>query len=161
MFQTGVCCPLRGSTHQLLGQGQTLIAKYWMEPNDSYENAEGRIAGPYRDRNSTGKQQSQLTWTPVGSQKLNHKQRAYRSWTYPTSTLHMCSRCATWFSHGEGAWFQTTGEGASLKNCCLSVESFPLTLLSFLASVGEETWYARDDGRDCWGRLGRSTEIEM
>jgi hypothetical protein len=37
--------------------------KQWMEHGDSYGRIGGRIAGPERDKNSTGSQQNQLTWT--------------------------------------------------------------------------------------------------
>jgi hypothetical protein len=86
-------------------------------------------------------QQSQLTWTIAGSQKLNHQRKSIQG--LPSCThvadvqlgLHVSS---------------TTGEGAYIDIVvCLLVDTAPLTWLSCLALVGEAvpspagTWGAR------------------
>ena len=52
---------------------QTPTAKQWMELGDSNGKIEGRIAGLYGDRNSTGRQTESTNLDPWGSQSLNHQ----------------------------------------------------------------------------------------
>ena len=49
---------------------------------ESYGRVGGRIEGLEGDRNSQENQQGQLTWTPVGSQRLNHQPKMFE-WAGP------------------------------------------------------------------------------
>lgn len=84
-------------------------AKQWMKLGGSYGRIEGRIVGPEGNRNSTGRdQQSHLTWTLGALRGWTKNWRTYTGWT--EASLHICSRCAAWFSCG--SW---TGAGAIPK----------------------------------------------
>jgi hypothetical protein len=54
-FQTGTCCPLKGSTQQLIRQIQTPTAKQGVELGDFNEGIGARIVGPEGNRNSMGR----------------------------------------------------------------------------------------------------------
>jgi hypothetical protein len=120
-------CPLRGSTQQLtetdaethsqpLHRAQEVLWGSWGE---GLRNPEGI-------RTSQEDQQSQLTWTFGGSQRLNHQPKT-NTWVGPRSPAH--SRCAAWSScRSPNNW-----SGGRPWLCCLSVDPVPLTALSGLS----------------------------
>lgn len=63
---------------------------------ESYGRVGGRTEGLEGDRNSTGRQQSQLTWTLRGSQRLNHQPMSKLG--LDLGPLNILSRCAAWSS---------------------------------------------------------------
>jgi hypothetical protein len=82
-----------------------------MELGDTYGRIGGRIAWSSEDKNSTGYQQSQLTWT-LGALSLNHQPKnihTYKGWT--EASLLIRNRYSAWSSVG----FQTTRTGVMPK----------------------------------------------
>jgi hypothetical protein len=75
---------------------QTPTAKQWMELGDSNGKIEGRIAGLYGDRNSTGRQTESTNLDPWGSQRLNHQPKNTHRLDIDLS-VHMWQMCSLVF----------------------------------------------------------------
>jgi hypothetical protein len=130
-----------------LREMQRPTAKQWMELGNSYRKIGGRIEGPKRDKNSTGRPAESTNLDTWSSQRLTHQQ--YKDWTNPPLSPppppHICCRCAAW------SWVPNNWSGCYTKSCCLSVEYVP-AWLPCLASVGKDapspavTWCARVGG---------------
>ena len=117
-LKTGICCAPRGSTQKLTQTDADKHNKQWMELGDSYWRIGERIAGPKRNRNSTGRTTESTNLDPWGSQNLNHQPKNIHG--LDLGLPHICSRCATWSLGGS----QTTGAIAVPKTVACTWNMF-------------------------------------
>ena len=120
-------------THsQTIGRAQEVL----------WKSGEGRIKRA-RGVKDTTRRQTQLTWAPWGSQRLNHQPKSMQR--LDGGPLHICSRCPAWSPCGSS---KIRMGGDNLWLCCLPLDPFLLAGLPCLASVGEaalspvSTWCA-------------------
>jgi hypothetical protein len=111
LVETGVCCPLRGSTQQ---QAQTYTETHSQTVDrawDSYGRIGGRIAGPKRDRKSTGRPTESTNLDDYwSSQSLNHQTKSIHG-----LDLGLCAQmCSLSFM-----WVPNNWNWGCPKSCCL------------------------------------------
>jgi hypothetical protein len=75
--------------------------------------------------------QNQLTWTLVGTQRLNNQPKIIQGLEIGLS--HICNTCGAWSS----CRFPNNWSDILFWLCCLTLYPVPLTRLSFLVSVGK------------------------
>jgi len=109
---------------------------------DIVEEGEKWLKKPERSRTVLENLKNQVTWDHRVSLRLNHQPESMHG--TDLGPLHILNRCAAWSSF----WATNSRRQGCLWLCCLSLDTFLLTGLSWLTSVEDipsptVAWYAK------------------